>query len=335
MAKLLADARAAGGYSACAWITYEDLLVAEFLRLDSRWAIAVVREEWESGKLARLCDFIGRERWREGDRTESTQLLIEYAVDHGQWGCLEILSEFDAEVAWKLLQTYALPKNVARGHRPNVFRNFAWLHLDAALTIAEAEADDNERRKLVTIVAEIWAHQRPDSVERALRELDNEILRSRVREVAAKAIASRARGESPPTKGMAIGKGSRYGTTKPKFHRRDPRSNNPDELRILDNPKDTAWLMGSRRVGVLSQAATIPYYETGRVEPVRELVAQLPGAHERSDVLHYVASYVAAYDDFESAAALLGDVGEPLHRVYATCSIVYLAARRERELRDF
>ena len=334
LGRLLADARAAGYHGSDALFEYEHTVLGRLADLDPALLLAGPPAGWGKKELATYCGHQAYHRWVNGQRDAFTGTLAARAVAGGvtSENVFKVYKHYDVAGAWaaaeKLPADRANPGSGRGGLLGGLIADFAWHDPDAALAAAEREPDADIRRELVDQVARVWAYKKPDQIERAVRDQDNEVRRGWARDAAADELAWRARGHPPRTTRGMVPTMIRAMTREERAARGLPRGN-PEEIRILDKPGDTAWLVGPNRRMFLRQAAGLSHLETGRLDGVFQIVAGLTDPAEVDDVLCATAEW-AGSGAIGPAVELLGRVKSPRRSVLTACAVARSIARPPR-----
>ncbi len=325
--KLLADAKAKGDFGSDAFFSYEQRTLKMLAALDPTLLLAIAPKIYERPKLAKLCFIEADRRWLDQQRDSFTGALITYAVKNGviSKAAFRIFKHYDFAQAWKLADSLQADPNDTRNPRQGILVDlvvdWAWRDPDAALAAAEKEADEFTRREMLDRVAKVWAYKKPDQIERAVRNQDTPIRKEWAREAATAELAWRKQGNPPRDNPKKV---------PPKEISKGPRAN-PEEERILENPKDTAWLKGPKREMYLRQAGSVAYFRTGKLDGIQQIIAGLKNQEEIDDILSYNAELIARAGNPKHAVELLNRIQAPGQFVITSCWVArYLVDRSER-----
>lgn len=195
-----------------------------------------------------------------------------------------------------------------------VIGEFARLDPDAALALAEKEEDEGTRRELIDIVSRVLAVERPEQIERALRDQDNAVRRGWARTAANEELTRRAAGrfrQPPPAFRPKT-------SSEPRAAGRSRAS--PEVTRVLDDPGNTKWLVGPNRERFLQLAAVLSLREPGGLDAIDRLVAGLSDQNEIDAALSYAAGQ-ADPRAIGATLTLLGRVKSDPRFVGTACAV--------------
>ena len=191
--KLLDDAKQKGLiWLGCIGRTYDGDLAEDLSNLDADLFLAVMSEVWPKNHLAQICNSRAYSRWLDRQKDAFTGILAKYAVENGA---------ANGDVM-RIHSRYELPKVLEQARKGVLtlpITDLAWHDPDAALAIAEKEPDEMQRRGMIDMVARVWAYKRPDQIERAIKNQDNEVRRSWARDLAREELEWRKKGNPPAT----------------------------------------------------------------------------------------------------------------------------------------
>ena len=165
---------------------------------------------------------------------------------------------------------------------------WAWNDPEAALEAAEKEPFPATRRRLIERVASVWAFARPEQIDRALKNVESPYHQNVFRSYAEDELEWRKQGNLPRDGGAA-------GAVRRPWDRPPPPTAltrycaDADTIRVLDNPKDTAWLKEPAREQRLREAADIAYRDEQNPETFWQIIAQFSDAIEPEDMLQLAA----------------------------------------------
>jgi hypothetical protein len=329
---LLVEAKAKGSLGGDAPTTYLYFLCRDLADLDPAMFLATVPRVWEKNETAKFCAQHAHLRWLERRRDQFTRALATYAINNGVTTrpAFETFGYYDLPRAWALAAKLPDDTNDTSFPRLGVLADliveWAWRDPEAALAAAEQESSVFARRELIDQVSRVWARKKPGQIERAIRLQDNAVRQRYARDEARAELERRKQGkpprntrESEPKMKMPMNSGERDAAGLPRGR--------PDEIRVLDNPKDTGWLMGPNRSGTLSQAAWISYFESRNIAGIGQIVIGLSDANEADTVLCSAAERVAEYGAPAHAAELLGRVKSSRRAIQASCEVARALAK--------
>lgn len=188
---LLADAKQKGLiWLGCTGTSYDYELTEDLSNLDAYLFLAVMSEVWTKKDLAQYCASRAYSRWLDYQRDAFTGVLAGYAVENGA---------ANGDVM-RIHNLYEFQKALERSRKGELvlpIDELAWHDPDAALAIAEKEPNEDKRRGLIDMVARVWAYKRPEQVERANKNQDNEVRRSWARNLAREEMEWRKKGNPP------------------------------------------------------------------------------------------------------------------------------------------
>jgi hypothetical protein len=192
---LLADAKAKGLiWLGCIGRTYDGTLTEDLTDLDAELFLDVAKARKEN--VAGFCASRAYTRWLNRQKDAFTGVLVKHAVENGaptsdtiRGDVIRIYSRYDFRRVWDLV--------VKQGPPGLLIVDLAWRDPDAALAAAEKEPGESARRDLIDLVSRVWAYKKPDQIERAVKNQDNEVRRSYARGLAAKELEWRKEGNPP------------------------------------------------------------------------------------------------------------------------------------------
>ncbi len=288
--KLLSGGKEAGIFLSEAGMMYDNALLRRLCVLEPRLLFEVWSETKPADKLSGYCasaahDALGSFR----------EVLITHAVRNGEQGvrALQIYRTYAPEDAYHM--AHHLPRESyyeehdRKAALPGIIELWAWRDPEKALQEAERETDTDLRRELVDKVSFVWAHKRPEDIERALRHQDNEYRKDRARKMAAAELDRRSRGlpaQDSPEKIPPTGRTHRLlGKTLP-----------PEEKPCLTDLR-TRYEASKTDSQTHSLYALHFFRALTRTDPELSLEeARKLAGKQRSIALYYVAAYTAPYD---------------------------------------
>ena len=323
--QLLADANAAGSFGACVIRTYGYDILEELANFDPDLLLdpkLEPGEEWGGrDAFAKFCGQEAQRRWSNQHYDAFTGKLATHAANNGYppLRIVGIYKHYDLLRAVALAATEfdTMPYPASRESALLVvIGDFARANPDAALALAEKQENADLRRDAIQSVSSVWAIERPEQIERAIRNQDNAVRRGWARDAAKKELLRRSQGvvRQPPPAFRA------WSAAELRVR------GNPEEIRILDNPNDTAWLTGHNRGVFLGQAAMIALRENG-IAGVNRIVSGLRDSDEIDAVLCYVAQRTGP-QAIGTALELLGRVKSDGRYVVTACLIAKQLGRR-------
>jgi hypothetical protein len=188
---LLADAKLKGLiWLGCIGRTYDGDLTEDLSSLDADLFLAVMSDVWPKRDLALVYGSRAYSRWLNYQRDAFTGILTKYAVENGaaSGDVMRIHNRYEFQQALEQSR---------KGELVLPIDELAWHDPDAALAIAEKELNEDKRRGLIDMVARVWAYKRPEQIERAIKNQDNEVRRSWARELAREELEWRRKGNPP------------------------------------------------------------------------------------------------------------------------------------------
>jgi hypothetical protein len=188
---LLADAKQKGVIPlGCISRSYDYTLAEDLSGLDADLFLAVMSEVWPKKLLAQVCASRAYSRWLDYQRDSFTGVLARYAIENGaaNGDVMRIHNRFEFQKALEQSR---------KGMLVLPIDELAWHDPDAALAIAEKEPDETQRRGMIDAVAQVWAYKRPEQIERAIKNQDNEVRRSWARNMAREELEWRKKGNPP------------------------------------------------------------------------------------------------------------------------------------------
>ena len=250
---LLDDAKQKGLiWLGCIGRTYDGDLAEDLSSLDADLFLAVMSEVWPKKLLAQICNSRAYSRWLDRQKDAFTGVLARYAVENGA---------ANGDVM-RVHSRYELPKALEQARKGILtlpITDLAWQDPDVALAIAEKEEDETQRRGLIDVVAQVWAYKKPDQIERAIKNQDNEVRRSWARNLAREELEWRKKGnpprDTPETKPDPF-------RPQPKKLAGTPWLPPPALQKLLDDPKRAAeadqWIHSRRRTWGSGDRRTTP-----------------------------------------------------------------------------
>lgn len=189
--KLLGDSKRKGLISlGCISRSYDYTLAEDLTGLDAELFLAAMSDVWPKKTLAQFCTSRAYSRWLDYQRDAFTGTLARYAVENGaaSGDVMRVHARYEFQKALDESRKGVLKLPIDE---------LAWHDPDAALAIAEKEPDETQRRGMIDMVSQVWAYKRPEQIERAIKNQDNEVRRSWARNMAREELEWRKKGNPP------------------------------------------------------------------------------------------------------------------------------------------
>lgn len=323
---LLADAKAKGFFGSDAPARYDYYLCRNLANLDPSLVLAVLPKIWGKKSTADFCGSIAYDRWVDRRRDSFTGLLAKYAVESGVRAphVFEVFGHYDLDGAWAIAEQ--MPDEPTRPDSPrrtilsHLIVDLAWRDPEAALAAAEKEPDALTRRGWIDQVARVWAYKKPDQIERAIRNQDNELRRQWTRDAAAEELEWRRKGNPPRDTRDKLPPRFRHMTPEERKKAGRPKAH-PDVIRVVENPADTEWLKGPERSHRLHEAAQITYVESGNLDGVLMIARSFNDPDEADQLYSQLAEAISRAGPPPHAVRLLAFVKSPYRSVMTSCLV--------------
>lgn len=199
---VVADARKAGSYGSDRPASYRIHVLDGTGNMSPSLLLAVLAMDREMGEEQRAwCTYwIAYERYTSGRNDSFTRTLNAYAIDQGIRRSTSYLmyAAINPKDAWAKVQRLAEQHPESYGSALcGIIEEYAWIDLDEALALAEAQTDPGRRRDLLEVVCNVWAYRRPESIDRAVQMQDNEVRRGWALKAASQEMEHRRSGHPP------------------------------------------------------------------------------------------------------------------------------------------
>jgi hypothetical protein len=259
--------------------------------------------------------------------------LAAYVVDEspgssGLKSVYHVYKYYDLYRAWELTEPTSNQSTLSPSERSrirgDIISYWAAREPEAAFRAADDISDEALREYLMHLIALVWVQHRPSEVVRASNYIKSDGQRISVQYQADRELARRAglpapKNPFPPRPDTPL----RQPETAPRPSRRGfVRGPSPEQIRVENNPGDTAWLTGSRRQDVLRGAAISAYNKTKSLDSVFAITTGLTEQREIDDVFATCAQRIAADNgETDHAIALLQQVKTARRFVLASCDV--------------